>query len=88
MIYYEDLLDFGLGDVMHTRVLRSGRKPSITTPEVTARRENIEPKIVPLLRQPRETERNQMKVLALAIAILADSGAVVKFLQFCVYRCW
>ena len=57
---------------------------SITTPEVTARRENIELNIVQLLRQPTEAKRNQMKVLAWAIAILADSGAVVKFLQFCV----
>ena len=80
MIYYEDLLDFGLGDVTHTRVLRSRRKLSITTPEVKARRENIELKIVPLLRQPTEAERNQMKVLDLAIANLADSGAVVMFL--------
>ena len=81
MIYYEDLLYFGLGDVTHTRVLRSRRKLSITTPEVTVRRENIEPKIVPLLRQPREAERNQMKVLAWAI------GALVKFSNF-VCRCW
>ena len=50
MIYYEDLLYFGLGDVTHTRVLRSRRKLSITTPEVKARRGNIELKIVPLLR--------------------------------------
>ena len=73
-------------------ISRRGRKPSIITLEVTARRENIELKIVPLLGQPREAERNQMKVLALAIANLADSGAVVKFLQFCVYTsihtCW
>ena len=52
----DDLVARGLGDVTHTRVARRGRKPGITTPEITARSANIEPKFVPPVRQPTEEE--------------------------------
>ena len=66
----DDLVALGLGDVTHTRVSQRGRKPGITTPEVTARSDNIEPKFVPPVRQPSDDERKQLTALALKQLIL------------------
>ena len=37
----EDLETWGLGDVTHTRVSRRGRRPGITTPEISSRSANM-----------------------------------------------
>ena len=66
----EDLVARGLGDVTHTRVARRGRKPGITTPEITARSANVETKFVAPARQPTEDERRLMTSLALKKLVL------------------
>ena len=63
----DDLEAQGLRDVTQTRVSRQGRKPRITTPEITARSANVEPKFVAPVQHPTEEESRLITSLALSV---------------------
>ena len=78
----EDLEGQGLVDVTHTWL--SG----ITNPEVTARKEDIEPKFVPPVRQPKDDERRKLTGLDLFTLIrLAFACLLGDLLSVCYCYC-